>query len=64
MSETVPNGQGDGEVDCTAPMATAGSGRAVNARRDSARGVGRAWLNGREVGGTDPRYAHLEASHD
>ena len=27
MSETVPNGQGDGEVDCTAPMATAGSGR-------------------------------------
>ena len=27
MSETVPNGQRDGEVDCTAPMATAGLGR-------------------------------------
>jgi hypothetical protein len=25
---------------------------------------GRAWLNGREVGGGDPRYTHLEASHD
>ncbi len=25
---------------------------------------GRAWLNGREVGGRDPRYTHLEASHD
>jgi hypothetical protein len=25
---------------------------------------GRAWLNGREVGGTDPRYMHVEASHD
>ena len=25
---------------------------------------GRAWLNGREVGGTDPRYMQLEASHD
>jgi len=27
MSETAPNGQRDGEGDCTAPMATAGSGR-------------------------------------
>jgi hypothetical protein len=27
-------------------------------------GGGRAWLNGREVGGADPRYMHLEASHD
>jgi hypothetical protein len=25
---------------------------------------GRAWINGREVGGTDPRFAHLSASHD
>ena len=43
------------------------SGRAPRApaRDDLAtRGVGRAWLNGREVGGTDPRYTHLEASHD
>jgi hypothetical protein len=40
-------------------------GQAIKARDDlPARGVGRAWLNGREVGGTDPRYTHLEASHD
>jgi hypothetical protein len=39
--------------------------QAVKARHDMAtRGVGRAWLNGREVGGADPRYSHLEASHD
>lgn len=25
---------------------------------------GRAWINGREVGGTDPRFAHLAAMHD
>jgi hypothetical protein len=25
---------------------------------------GRAWINGREVGGTDPRLAHLADSHD
>jgi hypothetical protein len=25
---------------------------------------GRAWINGREVGGVDPRYAHLSRSHD
>ena len=25
---------------------------------------GRAWINGREVGGTDPRLRHLAASHD
>ena len=25
---------------------------------------GRVWVNGREVGGTDPRYAHLAASYD
>jgi hypothetical protein len=40
-------------------------GQAIKARHDMAtRGVGRAWLNGREVGGADPRYTHLEASHD
>jgi hypothetical protein len=40
-------------------------GRAIEARHDLAtRGVGRAWLNGRELGGADPRYTHLEASHD
>ena len=25
---------------------------------------GRAWINGREVGGPDPRFAHLSRSHD
>jgi hypothetical protein len=25
---------------------------------------GRAWINGTEVGGTDPRYAHLNRSYD
>jgi hypothetical protein len=38
---------------------------AVEARRDLAsREVGRAWLNGRELGGEDDRYAHLAVSHD
>ena len=40
-------------------------GRAIDARRGLAtRGVGRAWINGREVGGADPRYIHLSESHD
>jgi hypothetical protein len=25
---------------------------------------GRAWINGSEVGGTNPRYAHLNRSYD
>jgi hypothetical protein len=25
---------------------------------------GRAWINGREVGGQDPRFAHLSRAHD
>ena len=25
---------------------------------------GRAWINGREVGGADTRFSHLAASHD
>jgi hypothetical protein len=25
---------------------------------------GRAWINGDEVGGADPRFAHLNASYD
>jgi hypothetical protein len=41
-------------------------GQTIKASRELAthRVGGRAWLNGREVGGTDPRYTHLEASHD
>ena len=38
--------------------------RAIEARRRLDRPTGRAWLNGREVGGADPRYAHLSRSHD
>ncbi|CAN5205504.1 hypothetical protein BH20ACT20_BH20ACT20_01640 [soil metagenome] len=40
--------------------------RTVQARRrlTSPRGGGRAWINGREVGGSDPRYAHLAGSYD
>lgn len=36
------------------------AGRRVNPSR---RG-GRAWINGREVGGPDPRYAHLAGTYD
>ena len=25
---------------------------------------GRAWINGKEVGGADPRFAHLDRSYD
>jgi hypothetical protein len=40
-------------------------GRAVDARRELHDGrVGRAWINGREVGGLNRHYAHLSASHD
>ena len=33
-------------------------------RPTSPRGGGRAWINGREVGGSDPRYAHLAGPYD
>jgi len=38
----------------------------IRARRrlHSPRGGGRAWINGCEVGGSDPRYAHLSRSYD
>jgi hypothetical protein len=41
-------------------------GQTIKARRDLAtrRVGGSAWLNGREVGGADPRYVQLDASHD
>lgn len=40
--------------------------QAIQARRHlrSPRGGGRAWINGREVGGTDQRYAHLSTIND
>lgn len=33
-------------------------------RLPSPRGGGRAWINGREVGGADRRYLHLDFSYD
>ena len=44
--------------------------RAIEARRrladsaERARHGGRAWINGEEVGGVDPRFAHLTVSFD
>jgi hypothetical protein len=45
--------------------------RAMDARRRLAdvepepqRRLGRAWINGLEIGGTDRRFAHLAISHD
>jgi hypothetical protein len=33
-------------------------------RRRDRRRAGRLWVNGRELGGTEPRYAHLAQSFD
>ena len=41
--------------------------RVVQARRRPEtlpRGAGRAWINGREVGGSGARYGHLGQSYD
>jgi hypothetical protein len=38
--------------------------RVIEASRRLAAPRGRAWINGREVGGTDKRFAHLSRSHD
>ena len=39
--------------------------QAIEARRRvSPRPLGRAWINGREVGGRDARFVHLEGSYD
>ena len=40
--------------------------QAMQARRrlDSPSPSGRAWINGREVGGADPRYVHLGRTYD
>lgn len=41
--------------------------RVVQARRHLdtyPRGAGRAWINGREVGGPDVRFGHLARTHD
>jgi hypothetical protein len=38
--------------------------RVIDASRRLARPSGRVWLNGREVGGPDPRFAHLGRGGD
>ncbi|MFL5825801.1 MAG: hypothetical protein ACJ76V_04700 [Thermoleophilaceae bacterium] len=38
--------------------------RAIEARKSLGTGRGRVWLNGMEVGGTDPRFTHLAGSYD
>jgi hypothetical protein len=38
--------------------------RSVNGRSIGRSQPGRAWINGRETGGADTRYAHLSGSHD
>ena len=38
--------------------------RVIAASRKLARPAGRVWLNGRELGGPDPRYAHLDRGGD
>lgn len=38
--------------------------RVIEARRRLERPRGRVWVNGRELGGQDPRYAHLGRVHD
>jgi hypothetical protein len=38
--------------------------RGVNGRSIARSQPGRAWINGREAGGADARYAHLSGSHD
>jgi hypothetical protein len=50
---TTPRGRDDG-----------GAGRIPPKHRALKLRNGRAWINGREVGGTDPRFAHLNDSYD
>jgi hypothetical protein len=40
------------------------SRRTVQRASADPRPSGRAWINGHEVGGTDPRFAHLAGSYD
>jgi hypothetical protein len=48
------------------PRRTSGRRIATARQRGSDAGGtrGRAWINGREVGGTDPRFAHLATGSD
>ena len=46
-----------------AQLRRAGARRRVREAGEPSRG-GRAWINGREVGGPDARFAHLVSSYD
>lgn len=50
----------------TRPQRSVGLPQVIEARRrlEAIRSTGRAWVNGREIGGTDPRVAHLSALYD
>jgi hypothetical protein len=41
-----------------------GRDRPPPARQPLSTKSGRAWINGREVGGTNPAFAHLDRSYD
>ena len=68
---TLPRGETDGHAKHLASMPNPSRhdqrmSRVIQARRrlTSPRGGGRAWINGREVGGADRRYDHLAAVYD
>ena len=67
---TLPRDEGDGDAKHSASMPNPSRdqrmSRVIQARRrlSSPRGGGRAWINGREVGGPDSRYSHLSAIYD
>jgi hypothetical protein len=44
--------------------AVAARRRLTSERRRHARRTGRVWINGSELGGTDPRHAHLALTFD
>ncbi len=47
-----------------AGLRVARAAEAQTATEERRTGVGRAWLNGREVGGSDSRFQHLMRSYD
>jgi hypothetical protein len=74
MSVVTTSAQQDGSRGARAPRAPVAIAAARRKRRRAQRkprpaagssaGTGRAWINGREVGGGDPRFDHLAVSYD
>ena len=63
MAKTIPMGTARHRLRKQGPAAA--TGRQADASRVRAlMHAGRAWINGSEVGGTDPRFAHLNRSYD